>query len=181
LEEVNRLKDLIEGGGPTAGTTVPQTAALMQLQSRTWLIHWSLFVYFNHEQGRSLLLDTFLSPAYLNTIQTSSPWILRYLTAACIISRKNLSSASRVTRNALSTIVKLVQTEQYQYSDPITKFLINLYVDFDFEEAQKSLQLAEQVISSDFFLEAFKDEFLENARYVVSEAYCRIHQRIDIA
>lgn len=84
-------------------------------------------------------------------------------------------------RNALPTIVKLVQTEQYQYSDPITTFLINLYAEFDFEEAQKSLQSAEKVITSDFFLEAFKDEFLENARYVVSEAYCRIHQRIDIA
>ncbi|KAG8935544.1 eukaryotic translation initiation factor 3 subunit E [Tulasnella sp. 418] len=185
LEELNRLKDFIETSGAVSGPPggTPGSAALAQLQSRTWLLHWSLFVYFNHEQGRTLLLDTFLSPAYLNTIQTSCPWILRYLVAAAIISRKAISttSTSRTVRTSLSTIVKLVQTEDYQYKDPITDFLKQLYVDFDFEEAQQCLQVAEKVIENDFFLEGFKDEFLENARYVVSEAYCRIHQRIDIA
>jgi translation initiation factor 3 subunit E len=26
----------------------------------------------------------------------------------------------------------------------------------------------------------FREEFLDNARYLISEAYCRIHQKIDI-
>ena len=55
-----------------------------------------------------------------------------------------------------------------------------LYVEFDFEAAQRELGKAEVAISNDFFLAEFKDEFLENARYLISEAYCRIHQRIDI-
>lgn len=159
--------------------------ALNQLQSRTWLLHWSLFVYFQHPEGRTHLLELFLSTAYLNTIQTSCPWILRYLASAAILSRKSISSptasASRTLRGALPAIVKILQMEAYQYEDPITKFLTELYGDFDFDGAQRWLSEAESVLDNDFFLSEFKDEFLENARFIVSEAYIRIHQKIDIA
>ena len=70
--------------------------------------------------------------------------------------------------------------EEYQYSDPVTRFLKELYVEFDFEAAQKALKEAEKVVANDFFLDNFGDEFMDNARYLISEAYCRIHQRIDI-
>ena len=145
-------------------------------------------MYFNHEQGRTLLLETFLSPTYLNTIQTSCPWVLRYLAAAAILSRKAAATSgagatplsSRV-RNSIRELVKVIQTEEYQYHDPVTSFLKELYIEFDFEAAQKELTLAEEVVGNDFFLNEFKDEFLDNARYLISEAYCRIHQKIDIA
>lgn len=88
--------------------------------------------------------------------------------------------SSRV-RNAIREVVKVIQTEEYQYSDPVTSFLKELYIEFDFEAAQKELSLAEEVVGNDFFLNEFKDEFLDNARYLISEAYCRIHQKIDIA
>ena len=195
LEDLNTLRDAIDSRSPaslvasasTAAQNLPEPA-LAQLNSRTWLVHWSLFVYFNHPQGRTLLLETFLSPSYLNTIQTSSPWILRYLTAAAILSRKAATSpvagsaplSSRV-RNAIREVVKVIQTEEYQYQDPVTSFLKELYVEFDFEAAQQQLALAEIVVSNDWFLSDFKDEFLDNARYLISEAYCRIHQKIDIA
>ena len=196
LEELNTLRDAIDSRSPTsllatasaAANNLPEPA-LGQLHSRTWLVHWSLFVYFNHPQGRTLLLETFLSPTYLNTIQTSCPWILRYLAAAAILSRKAAAGpaaagatplSSRV-RNAIREVVKVIQTEEYQYSDPVTSFLKELYIEFDFEAAQKELSLAEEVVGNDFFLNEFKDEFLDNARYLISEAYCRIHQKIDIA
>jgi translation initiation factor 3 subunit E len=70
--------------------------------------------------------------------------------------------------------------EEYQYKDPVTQFLRELYVEFDFEAAQKSLAIAERVTENDFFLVDLKQEFLDNARYLISEAYCRIHQKIDI-
>ncbi|CAA7271298.1 unnamed protein product [Cyclocybe aegerita] len=189
LEELNTLRDFIDSRSSGASSSISDPA-LAQLHSRTWFVHWSLFVFFNHEQGRTLLLETFLSPTYLNTIQTSCPWILRYLTAAAILSRKASSAptaagtaatplSSRV-RNAIREVVKVVQTEEYQYSDPVTSFLRELYVEFDFEAAQKALGEASSVISTDFFLGEFKDEFLDNARYLISEAYCRIHRKIDI-
>lgn len=65
--------------------------------------------------------------------------------------------------------------------DPITSFLKELYVDFDFEAAQGELKKAVQIVGDDFFLGSFQEDFLDNARYLISEAYCRIHQRIDIA
>lgn len=70
--------------------------------------------------------------------------------------------------------------EEYQYSDPVTSFLKDLFIDFDFEKAQQRLTVAESVVRNDFFLSGFADEFVENARWLVSELFCRIHQRIDI-
>ena len=164
--------------------------ALGQLHSRTWLLHWSLFVYFNHPQGRTLLLETFLQPTYLNTIQTSAPWVLRYLVAAAVLSRKSSSSSSSSAaggaavssrvRYALKELVKIIQMEAYNYSDPLTRFLSALYLSFDFPAAQAALEDAVQVVGNDFFLEAYRDEFVENARYLVSEAYCRVGGRIEV-
>ncbi|KAK0498282.1 eukaryotic translation initiation factor 3 subunit 6 [Armillaria luteobubalina] len=193
LEELNSLRELIDSRSPapllptaTATNASAPEPALAQLHSRSWLVHWSLFVYFRHPQGRTLLLETFLSPTYLNTIQTACPWVLRYLTAAAILSRKSSAgggvantSSSRV-RNAIREVVKVIQMEEYQYSDPVTNFLKELYVEFDFESAQKELGKAEKVVENDYFLQEFREEFLDNARYLISEAYCRIHQKIDI-
>lgn len=36
------------------------SATLVALQQRTWLIHWSLFVFFNHAKGPDLLIEMFL-------------------------------------------------------------------------------------------------------------------------
>ncbi|KAF8177333.1 hypothetical protein K438DRAFT_1978624 [Mycena galopus ATCC 62051] len=132
-----------------------------RLHSRTWLLHWSLFVYFNHEQGRTLLLETFLSPVYLNTIQTSCPWVLRYLAAAAaaVLGRAPPAGASSRVCNALRE---------------------ELYVEFDFEAAQRELGRAEHVLADDFFLGEFCADFLDNARYLINEAYCLTHQKIDI-
>ena len=49
------------------------------------------------------------------------------------------------------------------------------------EVTQKELTLAEEAVRNDFFLSEFKDEFLDNVRYLISEAYCRTHQKINIS
>lgn len=71
--------------------------------------------------------------------------------------------------------------EEYQYTDPVTSFLKDLFVDFDLDQAQKKLAVAENVVRNDFFLSGFADAFVDNARYLITEVYCRIHQRIDIS
>lgn len=166
MEDLNRLKDYIDnkiGFSP-----------LLQLQQRTWLIHWSLFVFFNHPQGRDGIIDLFLyQPAYSNTIQTVCPWILRYLTTAVITNKKR--------RGVLKDLVKIIQQESYTYRDPITEFLECLYVKFDFDGAQKKLVECETVLKNDFFLVACRDDFIENARLFIFETYCRIHNTISIS
>ncbi len=167
LEDVNQLKDAID----TPGRQVPLNP-LQQLQQRTWLIHWSLFVFFNHENGRTGIVDLLFSEKYLNTIQTNCPHILRYLTTAVITNKRR--------RNAMKELVKVIQQESYAYSDPITEFVQCLYVNFDFEGAQDMLQKCEDTLKRDFFLVATRDDFLEDARLTIFETYCRIHQVIDI-
>lgn len=172
MEEVQKVKDSID--------TRLFNNPLGQLQHRTWLIHWSLFPCFNHEPARDILTDLFFSPAYINTIQTACPWILRYLAAAVITNRARANKNSSLYQRQLRDLVRVVNQEGYEYQDPITDFVKALYIDFDFEEAQKKLGEAEEVLRSDFFLVAAADAFVESARHLISESYCKIHKRIDI-
>lgn len=172
MEEVQKVKDSID--------TRLFNNPLGQLQHRTWLIHWSLFPFFNHDSARDVLTDLFFSPAYINTIQTSCPWILRYLTAAVITNRSRAHKNSSLYQKQLKDLIRIVRQEGYEYHDPITEFVKALYIDFDFQEAQKKLVEAEDVLRSDFFLVAAADAFVESARHLISESYCKIHQRIDI-
>ena len=97
LEDMNRLKEIID----SRSFATP----LQQLQQRTWLIHWSLFVFFNHPNGRNGIIDMFFQDRYLNAIQTNCPHILRYLTTAVITNKRR--------RNVLKDLVKVIQQETY--------------------------------------------------------------------
>eukprot|EP00262_Sarcandra_glabra_P006710 TRINITY_DN19204_c0_g1_i1.p1 TRINITY_DN19204_c0_g1~~TRINITY_DN19204_c0_g1_i1.p1 ORF type:complete len:444 (+),score=66.70 TRINITY_DN19204_c0_g1_i1:50-1381(+) len=175
LEELNRLKEIID----SKNFATP----LIQLQNRIWLMHWSLFIFFNHENGRNGIIDLFFQDRYLNAIQTNAHHLLRYVATAVIVNKRR--------RNMLKELIKVIQQEQYSYKDPITEFLECLYINYDFEGAQKKLRECEDVILNDPFLGKrvedasfitvpLRDEFLENARLFIFETYCRIHQCIDI-
>ena len=76
--------------------------------------------------------------------------------------------------------MRIVRQEGYEYTDPVTDFIKALYIDFDFEEAQKKLGETEEILRNDFFLLHSADSFVDSARHLISESYCKIHQRIDI-
>ncbi|CAO3628723.1 unnamed protein product [Cunninghamella blakesleeana] len=164
LEEVQKIREVIDHKN--------FNSPLHQLQQRTWLIHWSLFIFFNHPKGRDGIVDMFFAPQYINTIQTTCPWILRYLATAVVINRRRKSQ--------MKELVKIIEQESYEYRDPVTEFIQALFIDFDFEGAQKKLKECEYVLSHDFFLAATEEDFMENARQFISETYCRIHQKINI-
>jgi len=167
LEDLNRLKTFIDES--TFGSN------LQTLQQRTWLIHWSLFVFFNHPKGRDLIIDLFLyQKPYLNAIQTTCPWILRYLATAVICNKSS-------RRNVMKDLIKVIQEESYTYRDPITSFIEDLYVNFDFDGAQQKLRDCETVLVNDFFLVACLDDYIENSRMMIFETFCRIHQCISIS
>merc|ERR1711872_945408 len=174
LEDVNRIKEIIDTGGQVGGMSLGGMGNPLQaLQQRAWLIHWSLFFFFNHPKGRDHIIDLFLfQPQYLNTIQTMCPHILRYLTTAVITNKRR--------KNVIKDLVKVIQQESYTYKDPITEFIECLYVSFDFDAAQTKLAECETVLCNDFFLVACRDDFIENARLFIFETFCRIHQCISI-
>ena len=171
MDEVNKVKDSID--------TKLFNNPLAQLQHRGWLIHWCLFPFFNYEAAKDQLTELYFSPPFINTIQTSCPWILRYLSAAVITNRNRTRNTGQYQKQ-LKDLVRVVRQEGYEYHDPVTDFIQALYIDFDFEEAQKKLSEAEEVLKGDFFLSAAADGFVEAARHLISENYCKIHQRIDI-
>ena len=171
MEEVNKVKESID--------TKLFNNPLAQLQHRTWLIHWSLFPFFNHEPARDQITELLFLPAFINTIQTNCPWILRYLAAAVITNRSRTRNTGQYQKQ-LKDLVRVVRQEGYEYHDPVTDFIKALHIDFDFEEAQKKLSEAEEVLRGDFFLNGSADVFVEAARHLISESYCKIHQRIDI-
>eukprot|EP00729_Bicosta_minor_P001690 gene1690-34604_t len=175
VKDLERLKEFIDAdsGNPTA--------ALRQLQQRTWLIHWSLFVFFrmpndNPETGLDALIELFLYDApYANTIQTVCPHILRYLSTAVIV-----QSQTQKRKGVMKQLIKVIQQESYIYKDPITEFVECLYVNFDFDSAQKKLKECETVLLNDFFLAARRTDFIEHSRLFIFETYCRIHNTISI-
>lgn len=171
LEEVDKVKEHIE----TRLFNNPRA----QLTAREALVHYALFPFFNYEPARDKLTEMYFSAPYISSIQTVCPWILRYV-AAAVISNRARSNNSHIYQKQLKDLIRVVKQEIYEYQDPVTEFVKALYVDFDFEEARKKLLEAEAVLKGDFFLGSSTDMFVESARHLISEAYCKIHQRIDI-
>lgn len=174
LEDYNRLKDHIDNSS---------TNCLMTLQQRTWLIHWGLFIFYNHPQGKEALTEMFLETNfakkqnskqmyYTHALQTLCPHILRYLTVAVIVSKQR--------RQYMKDLVRVIQSESHAYRDSITEFVECLCVNFDFDAAQGKLRECEEVISNDFFLFNCMSEFMENARLFIFETFCQIHECISI-
>lgn len=67
---------------------------------------------------------------YLNALQTTSQHLLRYLAAAVVVNKRR--------RNTMKDLMRVIEQESYEYSDPITQFLECLFVRYDFEGAQVS-------------------------------------------
>lgn len=158
---------------------------LEALHQRTWLLHWSLFVFWNDASGKGLesMVDLFTSEKYLQAVTTHAPHLLRYLTAAVLLCKRRAAKKAGSNSNAegrrlLRDLVRVMQ--QCEYSDPIVEFVDKLSVKFDFEAAQAQLAKCETVLSSDFFLCKQTELFMEEARVFVFENYCRIHHKIDL-
>ena len=65
---------------------------------------------------------------YLNALQATAQHLLRYLAAAVVVNKRR--------RNAMKDLIRVIEQESYEYSDPITQFLECLFVRYDFEGAQ---------------------------------------------
>jgi translation initiation factor 3 subunit E len=172
LDDLKELRELITKRENDKANAQSATSHLERLQQRTWLMHWSLFIFCNMENATGLtsLIEYFNNEFY--TIQTNCPHVIRYLVAAVIISK------SRKTH--LNDTIKLLASQDGTYNDPITQFLSAVCRDYDFNLCQKLLAESEQVVLGDYFLNEFHEQFLEGARLLVFEYYCRIHKCVQI-
>ena len=163
-ESLLALKDAIESRS--------NTPAAMLLQQRAWLMHWSLFLLGNHANGRTVVADLMMQEKYMHAIQTICPHLLRYLVVAVLTNPRR--------RSMLKELVRIVSIERAAYSDPILRFLEDLYVHCNFDDAQARLQECAVALDNDFFLSNSEEDFLNAARMYIFETYCRIHERIDL-
>jgi hypothetical protein len=178
-------------------------SALEALQQRTWLLHWSLFVYWNDSSakgGLEQLVELFHSDRYKQAITTNTPHLLRYLTAAVLLCKRRITKKAAAaaasggsteatsimtardneeTRRLIRNLVYVIQ--DCDYTDPIVEFVKCLCIKFDFDSAQIKLQECEQVLATDFFLCHQTSLFMEEARVFVFENYCRIHHKIELS
>jgi len=159
------LKDVID-------TNKLNVSPMNLVHQRAWLMHWGLFIFFNHPSGRSLLVDLFMQDAYLNALQTLAPHLLRYFAVSVL--------ANRDRRSAMKELIRTLKQETYQYRDPITEFVLCLYSEYNFDRAHEMLVRCQEVMERDYFLCHWRDSFVQNARQVIFEMYCRLHSAIDI-
>ena len=172
------LKDLIDKQSNNHNQVI-------QLQQRSSLLHWSLFIFFKNlsqDDGHQLLnqfLDLLNHSAYLNTLQTTCPWLLRYLIIATITN----SFASNKQKTLIKELFKLTQIETYQFNDPTTNFLINLYSTFNFSQCLTDLKEIEDLFNKDYFLidQNLKNKFLYNAKYYYIETFLKIHSKVSLS
>jgi len=162
-----------------------QITSLVALQQRTWLLHWSLFVYWNDSAkgGLEHLVELFHSERYKQAITTNAPHLLRYLTAAVLLCKRRVTKKAAAgsnfeARRLMKNLINVMQ--DCEYTDPIVEFVNCLCVKFDFESAQTKLAECEKVLATDFFLCHQTALFMEEARVFVFENYCRIHNKIDL-
>lgn len=161
LKDVQSIRELVEARAFANPT--------MQLQQRTWLLHWSFPIFFNHPESRQYLLDFYHNERTWQVVQTSCPHLLRYIIVASIIAKRRFPKE----------IVKVVDQELYTYSDPITKFIETLYGPTDFESAEAQLALCHTVLANDPYLHIVKNEFIESCRLHIFELFCKLHNCID--
>lgn len=154
------------------------TDHMEQLQQRTWLIHWSLFIFFNLDGGLSNMMEFMFQEKIVNAIQTNCPHILRYIVTAVIVNKSR--------KNVVKDVIRILLSEKLAYQDPLTELLLATCSDFDFTKTQALLKQCKEVVESDFFLNQNGDEsqiaeqFMDGARLLVFETCCRIHSRISI-
>lgn len=77
---------------------------------------------------------------FLNAIQTNAQHLVRYLAVAAVVNKRR--------RNVMKDLMRLIEQESYQVSDPVTDFLQCLFTNYDFDGAQEKLQECEQVTTT---------------------------------
>ncbi|BBH07291.1 eukaryotic translation initiation factor 3E, partial [Prunus dulcis] len=157
LEELNRLKEIIDSKS--------FSSPMNQVQNRIWLMHWSLFIFFNHDNGRTQIIDLFNQDKYVSECHSNQCSPSCALLSDCI-------HCQQEKETSIQGLIKVIQPEQNSYKDPITEFLTCVILNDPF--------LGKRVEEGNFSTVPLRDEFLENARLFIFETYCRIHQRIDM-
>lgn len=130
--------------------------ALQKLKQRTWLCHWSVFLLLvNSADCRGSVYDLFWTPQYLNAIQTTAPYLIRYLVTVTLMYQGPATPRT-------NDLVRVLNMDKKLYSDALSEFALCILHICDFEMAAGKLyaECRDTVIPSDPFLRSCQKECL---------------------
>merc|ERR1711871_1369080 len=119
--------------------------------------HWALFVIFSRPHPAEELFDLFFGQRearseqrtrkndYLAIAQTVSPWLLRYVCFAAVLNYRNIGKRQKA-------FVKGLKSEAQNYSGPMTRLFVALFLECDMNAALSAVRDSADVIRGDFFL-----------------------------
>ncbi|XP_952340.1 eukaryotic translation initiation factor 3, subunit 6, putative [Theileria annulata] len=152
---------------------------------RCWLLHWSLFYIFKYhlalfhlsnKNTKSFewpqLQEYFLDERNLAVVNLLTPHLLRYYAVYAILNRNR--------KDHFRTISNVIANTKHKYNDTFTSLLGALFVDFNFEAAQKHIVEIKEACYVDVLLNPLKDAIEESSRHIIFETYCRIHKSINL-
>lgn len=147
--ELNKLREITDNKNFTG-------SPIEQLKLRNWMIHNSLFIYFNEKEVAepSQLLnmnELFMSSSYFSTIEASCPWILRYIIASILYTKDF---------RKLKDVAKGVEIESYEYNDPFTALINVVTTSFEFHKLASIIDEIKLVAETDFFLNHLNKDLL---------------------
>jgi len=121
-----RIAPWWQSNPPSKSSSRPTKSPPFVLEQRTWLLHWSLFVFWNDSsKGLEYVGELFKTERYLQAITTKAPHLLRYLTSALLLSKrrvvKSASGSQHEVRRLMKNLVRIMQ--HCDYTDPIVEFV----------------------------------------------------------
>ncbi|ORM40115.1 Eukaryotic translation initiation factor 3 subunit E [Babesia sp. Xinjiang] len=152
---------------------------------RVWLLHWSLFYVFKYHIPLSQVKtkgaksyewphvqEYLLDDRNMAVVQLVAPHLLRYYAVYAILNRSR--------KDHFKVISSAISNGKSKYSDTFTALVGALFVDFNFEDAQKHITQIQSACRLDIFLEPLKFQIEEHSRHIIFETYCRIHKSINL-
>ncbi len=143
--------------------------------SAIWMLHWSILVILKSPSDQVLghpLVSMILREKYLGIVSVSAPYLWKYISAIIIL--QTGSAASPVSNHTVTDVAVLISKDSEASSDHLSKMLIELYQNFNFEAAEQ-LAESELYLTSDYFLvgheQALKSKAVELIRSVRQKLY----------
>ena len=182
LEALLSLKSLLDspsGSQSAASSTSGGNNGQVQkqvLHARAWWIHHALLLLSHAGPKMSVIGETFYS--WINVIETTCPWMLRYLAYIYIVVGCG-SGGKKYPLSLLKDVGSAIAANKYLYSDDVTT-LICTSVNLDFNEASGALKKCEELVKSDVFVRHVVEPsvFMSSARVYLFTFYCRVHTTV---
>lgn len=175
--EMNKLREVTDNRNY-------QGSSLEQLKLRNWLIHNSLFVFFNEKElseqiqkneiSNQLLQmnEIFISSSYLSSIEASCPWILRFIIASVLYTKDF---------RKLKDLIRAVEIESYEYEDPFTQLIESLFIKFNFNKLNEIFNNINVLLETDFFISHLnKDVLLKNIVELVLKNILKVYKHLSV-